>query len=130
MPVGRSAARGPLPLKAPPPAARCGGGPSPAPWQPSYGRDGAMPGAGDPAALRRHQHVHHGFPWHPLRVSTKRSHKTATLVNRNALLVVVVQTLLRDMNVSPLHANAQAPKSGDRSPGSQTPGDPATPSPP
>ena len=29
---------------------RCGGGPSPAPRQPSYGRDGAVPGAGDPAA--------------------------------------------------------------------------------
>ena len=34
------------------------------------------------------------------------------------------------MNVSPLHANAHAPNSGGRSPGSQTPGDPATPSPP
>ena len=40
------------------------------------------------------------------------------------------ETLLCDVNVSPLHANAHAPNSGGRSPGSQTPGDPATPSPP
>ena len=38
----------------------------------------------------------------------------------------MVQTLVCDMNVSPLHANVHAPNSGDRSTGSQTPGDPAT----
>ena len=42
------------------------------------------------------------------------------------VVVVVVQTLVYDMNVSPLHANAHAPNSGGRSPGSQTPGDSVT----
>ena len=48
--VARSASRPPLPLLAPPPAAPCGGGPSPAPWTPSSSRDGAMPGAGVPVS--------------------------------------------------------------------------------
>ena len=69
VPAGRRASRAPLPLSTPPPAARCGGGPSPAPWQPSYGRDGAMPGAGDPAASWRLQRVRHATTCRPLRLS-------------------------------------------------------------
>ena len=45
------------------------------------------------------------------------------------VVVVVVQTLLYDMNVSPLHTNAHAPNWSGRSSGSKTPGDQATPSP-
>ena len=50
--VERLTSRAPLPRSALPPLLtsdvdRCGGGPSPAPWQP-YGRDGAMLGAADP----------------------------------------------------------------------------------
>ena len=41
-------------------------------------------------------------------------------------VVVVVQTLLFDMNVSPLHADALAPGWCGRTPGSQTPGVPTT----
>ena len=78
-----------------------------------------------PAALRRHQHVHHGFPWHPLRVSTKRSHRKATLVNRNALcvvVVVVVVAVVRTLCLYDVSVHAKqlhAMNSGDRTPGSQ-----------
>ena len=36
VPVGQRSSRAPLPLSAPPPAARCGGGRLPAPWPPSW----------------------------------------------------------------------------------------------
>ena len=49
----RSAARALPALSAPPPAVRCGGGPSPAPWQPSCAHDGATPGAGVPGTARQ-----------------------------------------------------------------------------
>ena len=50
------ASRAAPPPSAPPPLfssvlERCGGGPSPAPCPPSYGRDGAMLGAGDPGVV-------------------------------------------------------------------------------
>ena len=66
VPPGRRTSRGPLPHSALPPLLtpdeeNCGGGPSPAPWQPSYGRDGAMPEAGDPCDVWRLQRCQ---PWH------------------------------------------------------------------
>ena len=71
-PFCRRELRTPPPLLALPPqaprAVRCGGGPSPAPWQPPSSRDGAMPGAGDPAALRRLQRCR---SWHDSQGSTK-----------------------------------------------------------
>ena len=79
VPEGRSASRALPPLSALPPQAprtvHCGGGPSPAPWQSSSSRDGAVPGAGDPAALRRLEHVRHGHPWRLLRAS-RLQHKS------------------------------------------------------
>ena len=52
----RCASRATPPPSAPPPLfssvlERCGGEPSPAPCPPSYGRDGAMLGAGDPSVV-------------------------------------------------------------------------------
>ena len=82
VPVGRRTLRAPPPLSAPPPAARCGGGPSPAPWQPSYGRDGAMPGAGDPAASwRLPQRVRHATACRPLKAQQKFTNVRATCLS-------------------------------------------------
>ena len=94
VPVGRLASRGPLPRW----GTSTRGGPSPAPWQPSFGRDGDMPGAGDPAALRRLQRVHH--PWRPLRFTNGRHKRKATTVQGPKSLPLIPAVKTNSWNLS------------------------------